>query len=46
MANNIEWFEALAVEEAKEERTILRPWVGRVLVLAAFLCVVAYATNT
>ena len=38
--------EALAVEEAKEERTIVRLWVGRVLVLAGLLCVVAYATNT
>lgn len=43
MSNNTEWFEALAIEEAKEERTIVRLWVGRALVLAALLCVVAYA---
>jgi hypothetical protein len=31
MADNTEWFEALTVEEAKEERIILGLWFGRVL---------------
>lgn len=45
MADNTEWFETLTVEEAKEERVIVGLWVGRVVTLFAFLCVVAYATN-
>jgi hypothetical protein len=43
--DNTEWFEALTVEEAKEERIIVGVWVGRVVTLFALLCVVAYATN-
>jgi hypothetical protein len=45
MADNTEWFEALTVEEAREERIIVGLWVGRVVTLLALLCVVAYATN-
>ena len=45
MANNTEWFEALTIEEAKEERIILRLWLGRAAALVGLLCVVAYATN-
>lgn len=45
MADNTEWFEALSVEEAKEERIILRLWLGRVVALAGLVFVVAYATN-
>jgi hypothetical protein len=45
MAENTEWFEALTIEEAKEERIILRLWFGRVAALVCLLCVVAYATN-
>jgi hypothetical protein len=48
MADNTEWFEALTVEEAREEREeriIVGLWVGRVVTLFALLCVVAYATN-
>jgi hypothetical protein len=37
MADNTEWFEALTIEEAKEERLILRLWFGRVAALAGFL---------
>jgi hypothetical protein len=44
MAQNTEWFEAVTIEEAKEEQIIIGMWVGRVVVLAAVLCVVAYAT--
>jgi hypothetical protein len=45
MADNTEWFEALSIEEAKEERIILRLWFGRVIALLSLLCVVAYATQ-
>ena len=45
MADNTEWFETLTAEEAKEERIIVRLWIGRVLALASLLCVVAYAAN-
>jgi hypothetical protein len=45
MADNTEWFEALTVEEAREEQIIVALWVGRVVTLFALLCVVAYATN-
>ncbi len=45
MADNTEWFEALSVEEAKEERIILRLWLGRVVALAGLVFVVAYVTN-
>jgi hypothetical protein len=45
MADNTEWFEALTVEEAQEERIIVGLWVGRVVTLLAFLCVVVYATS-
>jgi hypothetical protein len=45
MADNTEWFEALTVEEAKEERIILRIRFGRVMALVGLLCVVAYATD-
>lgn len=44
MATNTEWFQALGIEEAKEEQAIVRLWVW-VLFLAALLCMVAYATN-
>ena len=45
MADNTEWFEALTIEEAKEQRIILRIWFGRVTALVGLLCVVAYAAN-
>jgi hypothetical protein len=45
MADNTEWFEALTIKEAKEERIILRLWFGRVAALVSLLCVVTYATN-
>lgn len=45
MADNTEWFEALSIDEAKEERIILRIWFGRVAALVGLLCVVAYATD-
>jgi hypothetical protein len=45
MADNTEWFEALTIEEAKEERIILRIWFGRITALVGLLCVVAYAAN-
>jgi hypothetical protein len=45
MADNTEWFEALTVEEAKEERIILSIWLGRVTALVGLLCLVAYAAN-
>ena len=45
MADNTEWFEALTIEEAKEERIILRIWFGRLTALVGLLCVVAYAAN-
>jgi hypothetical protein len=45
MADNTEWFEALTIEEAKEERIILRLWFGRVAALVFLLCGVAYATD-
>ena len=45
MADDTEWFEALTVEEAKEERIILGLWFGRVAVLVGLLGVVAYAAN-
>jgi hypothetical protein len=34
MAENTEWFEALTVEEAKEERIIVGLWVGRVVIFS------------
>ena len=45
MADNTEWFEALTIEEAKEERIILRIWFARVMALVGLLCVVTYAAN-
>lgn len=45
MTDDSKWFEALTIDEAKEERIILRMWFGRVLALASLLCVVVYATN-
>lgn len=45
MADNTEWFEALTIEEAKEERIVLRLWLGRIVALVGFFCVVAYVTN-
>jgi hypothetical protein len=45
MADNTEWFEALSIDEAKEERIIPRIWFGRVAALVGLLCVVAYATD-
>jgi hypothetical protein len=45
MTDDTKWFEALTIEEAKEERIILRMWFGRVLALAGLLCAVVYATN-
>jgi hypothetical protein len=45
MADNTEWFEALSIDEAKEERIILRIWFGRVAALVGLLCFVAYATD-
>jgi hypothetical protein len=45
MADHTEWFEALSIEEAKEERIILRLWFGRMIALLSLLCVVAYATQ-
>jgi hypothetical protein len=45
MADNTEWFEALSIEEAREERIILRIWFARVMALVGLLCVVAYATD-
>ena len=44
MAENTESFEALTIEEAKEEQIIVGMWVGRVVALAAVLCAVAYVT--
>jgi hypothetical protein len=41
MADNTEWFEALTVEEAKEERISNGLWVGRIVTLLALLCVAA-----
>jgi len=45
MADNTEWFEALTIEEAKEERTVLRLWFGKIVALVGLLCVAAYAAN-
>jgi hypothetical protein len=45
MADNTEWFEALTIEEAKEERIILRLWFGRVAALVGVLCVLVYVTH-
>lgn len=45
MADNTEWFEALSIEEAKEERIILRVWFGRIVTLLGVFCVVLYAMN-
>jgi hypothetical protein len=43
MAHDTEWFEALTVVEAKEERIVLGLFVCRVVILLALLCVVANA---
>jgi hypothetical protein len=45
MTDDTKWFEALTIDEAKEERIILRLWLGRIVALASLLCVVVYATN-
>jgi hypothetical protein len=45
MAQNTEWFEALTLQEAKEERIIISMWLGRVVALLAVLAVVVYATS-
>ena len=45
MAQNTEWFEALTLQEAKEERIIISMWLGRVVALLAVLAVVVYATR-
>jgi hypothetical protein len=45
MKDENKWFEALAIDEAKEERIILRMWLGRLAALAGLLCVVVYATS-
>jgi hypothetical protein len=45
MTDDSKWFEALTIEEAKEERIILRMWFGRLAALAGLLCVVVYATS-
>jgi hypothetical protein len=43
MADNTEWFEGLATDEAKKERIIIRSWGARAAALAALLFIVAYA---
>ena len=45
MAQNTGWFEALTLQEAKEERIIISMWLGRVVALLAVLAVVVYATS-
>src|SRR5512134_1708402 len=45
MADNTEWFEGLATDEAKKERIIIRSWGARAAALAALLFIVAYAMN-
>ena len=45
MAENTEWFEALTIDEAKEERIAARIWFARVMALVGLLCVVAFATG-
>ena len=45
MAQNTQWFEALTLQEAKEERIIISMWLGRVVALLAVLAVVVYATS-
>jgi hypothetical protein len=42
MADNTEWFEGLATDEAKKERIIIRSWVARTAALAALLFIVAW----
>jgi hypothetical protein len=43
MADNTEWFQGLATDEAKKERIMIRSWAARAAVLAALLFIVAYA---
>lgn len=43
MAHDTEWFEALTVVEAKDERIIFGLSVCRVVILLVILCVVANA---
>jgi hypothetical protein len=43
MADNTEWFQGLATDEAKKERIMIRSWGARAAALAALLFIVAYA---
>jgi hypothetical protein len=45
MADNTEWFEGLATDEAKKGRIIIRSWGAMAATLAALLFIVAYAMN-
>lgn len=45
MADDTEWFEGLATDEAKKERVIIRSWGARAAALAALIFIVAYAMN-
>jgi hypothetical protein len=45
MADNTEWFEGLATDEAKKERIMIRSWGARAAALAALLFIVVYAMN-
>ncbi|HEU4351102.1 MAG TPA: hypothetical protein VFR66_04430 [Burkholderiales bacterium] len=45
MADNTEWFEGLATDEANKGRIIIRSWGARAAALVALLLIVAYAMN-
>ena len=45
MADDTEWFEGLATDEAKKERVIIRSLGARAAALAALIFIVAYAMN-
>ena len=44
MAEDTEWFEALSIDRAKEQRVTVRVWFGTVALLVGLLCLVTYVT--